>query len=148
MSTYITNKKIGLDYEILERFEAGIKLSGIEVKSVRQNQGNLLGAHITVRGGEAYLMNAFIPPYQEKNTPASYDPYRKRILLLKKSELKSLATQESQRGLTVVPISMYNKGRVIKVDIAIVRGKKKHDKRETLKKRQSDRDVAREFRDR
>lgn len=148
MSTYITNKKIGLDYEILERFEAGIKLSGIEVKSVRQNQGNLLGAHITVRGGGAYLMNAFIPPYQEKNTPASYDPYRKRILLLKKSELKSLATQESQRGLTVVPISMYNKGRVIKVDIAIVRGKKKHDKRETLKKRQSDRDVAREFRDR
>lgn len=148
MATYITNKKIGLDYEILEKFEAGIKLSGIEVKSVRASQGNLLGSHITVRGGTAYLMNAFIPPYQERNTPASYDPYQKRTLLLKKTELRQLSSQEAGKGLTVVPISMYNKGKVIKLEIAIVRGKKKFDKRETLKKRQSDRDVAREFRDR
>ena len=147
MSTLIENKKILLDYEIMESYEAGIELLGLEVKSLRGKHGNLLGAYVLIRGGEAFLINAQIPPYQEKNTAASYDPYRERKLLLKKSELAVLAGNGSKglgRGLTIVPISVYNKSGKIKVNIAVVRGKKKYDKRESLKKRQSERDIARE----
>ena len=144
----IYNKKINLDYEILETFEAGLELLGIEVKSIRTHQGSLLGSHVTVRGGEAYLISANIPPYQEKNTPKEYDPKRNRRLLLTKDEIKKLAGLEMKRGLTIVPISVYNKNRKIKVEIAIVRGKKKYDKRETLKKRDIDRENRRQFSDR
>ena len=144
----IYNKKITLDYEILETFEAGIELLGQEVKSLRKNQGSLLGAHITVRGGEAFLIACNIPPYQVKNTPADYNPERNRKILLKKEELHRLASLESKKGLTIVPISMYNKGKKIKVEIAVVRGKKKFDKREDLKKREVDREIRREFSDR
>lgn len=144
----IENKKVGLDYEILETFEAGVELLGLEVKSLRIHQGSLLGSHITVRGGEAFLISANIPPYQEKNTPTSYDPKRNRRILLTKTEISKLASLDSKKGLTIVPISLYNKGKKIKVEIAVVRGKKKHDKRETLKKREVDREIRREFSDR
>jgi SsrA-binding protein len=144
----VINKKLGLDYEVLETFEAGIELLGFEVKSLRNRQGSLLGSHVTVRGGEAFLMNSEIPPYQEKNTPESYNPRRNRRLLLTKSEIEKLASLESQKGLTIAPISMYNKGRKVKIEIAIVRGKKKFDKREDLKKRTTDRELRREFKDR
>lgn len=141
----IYNKKIGLDYEILETFEAGIELVGTEVKSIRNNQGSLLGSHITVRGGEVFLIASNIPPYQIKNVAESYDPKRNRKLLLTKIEIQKLASLEAKKGLTVVPISVYNKGKKIKVQIAIVRGKKKFDKREDIKKRDVDRDLRREF---
>lgn len=144
----IYNKKINVDYEILETFEAGIELLGQEVKSLRGNQGSLLGAHITVRGGEVFLIASNIPPYQVKNTPVDYDPKRNRRLLLSKKEIGQLASLESKKGLTIVPISMYNKGKKIKVQIAVVRGKKKFDKREDIKKRDTDRDIRREFKDR
>lgn len=144
----IYNKKINVDYEILETFEAGIELLGQEVKSLRGNQGSLLGAHITVRGGEVFLIASNIPPYQVKNTPVDYDPKRNRRLLLSKKEIEQLASLESKKGLTIVPISMYNKGKKIKVQIAVVRGKKKFDKREDMKKRDTDRDIRREFKDR
>lgn len=144
----IYNKKINVDYEILETFEAGIELLGQEVKSLRGNQGSLLGAHITVRGGEVFLIACNIPPYQVKNTPVDYDPKRNRRLLLSKKEIGQLASLESKKGLTIVPISMYNKGKKIKVQIAVVRGKKKFDKREDIKKRDTDRDIRREFKDR
>lgn len=141
----IYNKKIGMDYEILETFEAGLELFGFEVKSIRARQGSLLGAHVTIRGGEAYIITSNIPAYQEKNTPLDYNPRRNRRLLLTKAEIQKLGSLESKKGLTIVPISMYNKNRKIKVEIAIVRGKKAHDKRQTMKKRDTDRDIRREF---
>lgn len=144
----IYNKKVGMNYEILETFEAGLELLGFEVKAVRAKQGSLLGSHVTIRGGEAYLITSEIPPYQEKNAPTDYNPRRNRRLLLTKPEIHKLALLEAKKGLTIVPISMYNKNRKIKVEIAIVRGKKAHDKRQDMKKRDSDREVHREFSDR
>lgn len=140
MPTYIDNRKAFFDYEVLETVEAGIELFGYEVKSIKAKQGNLQGAYVLIRGGEAYLAKAFVPPFQEKNTPA-YDPERIRRLLLNKQEIKRLA--EIDKKLTIVPISMYSKGKNIKVEIAIVLGKKKYDKRETIKKRETDRDIRR-----
>jgi SsrA-binding protein len=141
----IFNKKAYFDYEILEKFEAGVEFLGFEVKSVQLKRGSLEGARVIVRGGEAFLIGASIPAFQPKNAPASYEADRTRRLLLKKSEITRLADAEGQKGLTVIPISMYNKNRKIKVEIAIVRGKKKYDKRETIKKRDSEREMAREM---
>ncbi|MBU4480123.1 SsrA-binding protein SmpB [Patescibacteria group bacterium] len=146
MGTLIRNKKATFNYEIMEKFDAGIELFGYEVKSIKNKHGNIESAHITVRGREAFLINANIPPYQPANTPKSYDPERNRRLLLTKKELKILGGLESKKGLTIVPISMYTKGNKIKVSIAVVRGKKKFDKREDIKKRDARRDVERETR--
>jgi SsrA-binding protein len=146
--TLIRNKKAGFDYEILKRFDAGLELLGFEVKSVRNGHGSLEGSHVTVRGGEAYLMNAHIPPFQAANAPKDYDPYRTRRVLLTKDEIGELAKAESQKGLTIVPFSLYNKGRKIKIEVNIVRGRKKFDKRDVLKKRDTEREVRREFSDR
>jgi SsrA-binding protein len=139
----IHNKRINADYEILEKFEAGIKLLGFEVKSLKSNQGSLVGSFVTVRGGEAFLIGLNIPPYQEKNVSTDYDPKRNRKLLLNKAEIERITLLESTKGLTVVPTMMYNKGKKIKIEIAIVRGKKKFDKREDIKKREIDRDIRR-----
>jgi len=143
MVTYIHNKKASLNYEILEKFEAGISLLGFEVKSVKEKKGSLEGSHITIRGSEAFVINMHIPPYQPSNTPKDYDEYRLRKLLLTKKEIQDLSEKEAQRGLTIVPISVYNKGRKIKVQVAVVRGKKKQDKRQTIRKRDTDRDIER-----
>jgi len=143
MKERIDNKKARFDFELLERFEAGIELTGQEVKSLRNGRGSLEGSHVTVRGGEAFLIGATIPPFQVGNTPENYDPMRHRRLLLNKKELSQLAGLESQRGLTIVPISVYNKGKVLKIEIAIARGKKKHDKREVTKSREAKRHIAR-----
>jgi len=148
MVTYIDYKKARFDYEILEKFEAGIELLGFEVKSIKGNHGSLDGSYVIVRGGEAYVMNMFVPPFQENNTPADYEPRRNRRLLLGKKEIKRLADMELGKGLTIVPISVYNKNKLLKVTIAVVRGKKKFDKRESIKKRETDRTVRREFKDR
>jgi SsrA-binding protein len=144
MSALLTNSKAYHDYEILDRYEAGIELLGMEVKSLRDRQGSLEGAYVTVRGAEAYIINMYIPPYQPKNAK-EYDPSRMRKLLLTKDEILKLATHE--RGLTIVPITVYNKGRKIKVEIATVRGKKKFDKRESIKKQDTERDIKRELSD-
>ncbi len=128
--TLIAYKKAGLRFERLEEFEAGLELMGGEVKALRAKTGSLEGARIVVRGGEAYLVGATIPPYQAKNTLETYDPERPRRLLLQKSQIAELATQEAKKGLTIIPIEVYNKGRNLKLRIAIVRGKGKHDKRE------------------
>ena len=148
MPTLIENKKAYFNYEILEKFEGGIELVGLEVKSVKNKRGSLEGTHIIVRGGEAFLIGMQIPPYQPNNTPKDYDPLRNRKLLLTKKEIGILAEAESKKGLTIVPISLYTKGRKIKVSLGIGRGKKKYDKRESIKKRDTERDVAREMRDR
>ncbi len=148
MSHYAENRKVRFDFEILEKYESGIELLGTEVKSVRGGTMSLEGAFVIVRGGEIYLINANIPPYQAKNAPKDYDPLRNRKLLLTKKEIGELAGNEKNKSLTIVPISVYNKGRKIKVEIALVRGKKKFDKRETLKKRDTDREIRREMKER
>ena len=148
MGNYAENRKARFNYEILEKYEAGIELLGSEVKSVRGGQMSLEGAFVIVRGGETYLINANIPPYQPKNAPKNYDPFRNRKLLLTKKEIAELAGSEKNKSLTIVPISVYNKNRKIKIEIALVKGKKKFDKRETIKKRDTDREIRREYKDR
>ena len=144
----ISNRKAHFNYEIMDKYVAGIELFGFEVKSLKGGHGSLEGAHVTVRGSEAYVVGMFVPPYQPNNTRKDYDPYRNRRLLLQKSEILSLNKAGSTKGLTIVPLSVYNRGSKIKLDIATAKGKKKFDKRETLKKRQSDRDIARDIKDR
>jgi SsrA-binding protein len=148
MAYYAENRKARFNYEILEKYETGIELLGTEVKSVRGGQMSLEGAFVIVRGGEAFLINANIPPYQPKNSPIDYDPLRNRKLLLTKKEIIELAGSEKNKSLTIVPISVYNKNRKIKVEIALVKGKKKLDKRETIKKRETDREIRREIKER
>ena len=143
MATLVQNKKIHHDYTILEEFEAGVELYGHEVKSLRDKHGTLEGAHVLVRGREAFLVNMNIPPYQPANTPESYDQKRARRLLLSKKEISKLEGLERQQGLTIVPISMYTKGRFVKVKFAVAKGKKKHDKREMMKERSDKKRIER-----
>lgn len=143
MSAYITNRKVHFDFEILEKFEAGVVLFGYEVKAVRKGLGKLEGAHIVIHGNEASLVGARISYYQEANTPKEYNPDRERRLLLSKKELAKLVGSGAQSGLTVVPLSWYNRKSKVKLEIALAKGKKKQDKRETLKKRDSKREIDR-----
>ncbi|HEV7424041.1 MAG TPA: SsrA-binding protein SmpB [Candidatus Paceibacterota bacterium] len=148
MVNYAENRKARFDYEILEKYESGIELLGTEVKSVRGGRMSLEGAFVIVRGGEAFLINANIPPYQPKNAPKDCDPTRNRKILLTKKEITELSGSEKNKSLTIVPISVYNKNRKIKVEIALVKGKKKFDKRETIKKRDTDREIRRQIKER
>jgi SsrA-binding protein len=143
MTTLIEYKKAGLKFERLEEFEAGIELFGFEVKALKGKQGSLDGSRILVRGGEAYLVGMTIPPYQAANTPKSYDPMRTRRLLMKKAEIRRLADEEAKKGLTIVPIEVYNKGNLLKVRVAVVRGKGKADRREDLKRQDAKREASR-----
>lgn len=143
MSTYISNKKAHFNYELTETFEAGAVLRGFEVKAIRNGRASLEGAHVVIRGGEAFLVGATISYYQEANTPKNYDPERSRILLFSKRQLIHLERASEQAGLTLVPIKWYNVGRNIKLEVAIARGKKKQDKRESIKKRDTKREIDR-----
>ncbi len=143
MKALIEYKKARLEYEFLETYEAGVELVGHEVKSVRAGKGQLTGAHVVVRAGEAFLVGSTISPYQVGNTPKGYDPERTRKLLLNKRELADLAAQDSQKGLTLIPVMMYNKSRRIKLLVALARKKKSHDKRESLKERDDKRSIDR-----
>lgn len=140
---HIENKKARLEYEFVETYEAGISLTGYEAKALRVGKASLVGSRVMIRGKEAYLVGATISPYQEGNVPKSYDPERSRRLLLKRKEIEELEGAESQRGLTLVPIMVYNQKRFIKLSFALARKKKKHDKRATLKDRDSKRDIDR-----
>lgn len=148
MSALVSHKKARFDYEILDTASAGIELSGFEVKALRGGHGSLEGSHIIIRGGEAYVVGMNIPPYQPANTPKEYDPMRTRRLLLTKKELAELEKEGEKKGLTIVPLSVYNNKRRLKMEIALVRGKKQFDKRETIKKRDTDREIRREFKGR
>lgn len=142
----IENKKARLRFAILETYVAGMELTGAEAKSLRAKHGSLEGARVVVRGGEAFLVGMTIPPYQMKNTPETYDPERTRRLLLSKKEIAELADAESKKGLTTVPLEVYNVGRYIKVSVAIVKGKGKADKREDLKRADAKIDMERAMR--
>ncbi len=139
----LDNKHAMLEYQILEELEAGMELFGYEVKSLRNKQGSLKGARVVARGGEAYLVGATIPAWQIANAPKSYDPERPRRLLLSRKEIAHISSAEGQKGLTAVPISVYNRGRHLKLGIAIARGRKKHDKRDVIRKREEDRSIRR-----
>lgn len=139
------NRKARFDYEILKTFSAGLELIGAEVKSIRIGKISLAGAFVAVRGGEAFLVGADIPPFQPKNAPLEYDATRARKLLLSQAEIAELAEAEHTKGLTIVPLSVYNKGRFLKLDLAIARGRKKFDKREAIKKRDVEREIKRKL---
>jgi SsrA-binding protein len=141
----ITNRRARFDYDILDTFEAGLSLFGTEVKSLRSGQGKLDGSYVVIRGGEALLVGASIPAFQQKNVSPEYDPERARTLLLTQKELKELEQKSEKQGLTIVPLSLYNKGRLLKLEIAIARGKKKTDKRQSIMKRETDRNIRREL---
>ena len=115
--TLIEYKKAGLRFEVLSTMQAGIQLSGAEAKAVRKKQGKLDGARVIIRGAEAFVVGMSIPPYQVANTPAGYDPERTRKLLLKRDEIAELLAQEEKKGLTIVPLEVYNSGRYLKVRI-------------------------------
>lgn len=145
MNKVVKNRKASFNYEILDKLEAGAELFGFEVKALRSGLGSLEGAYVMVKNGEVFLKNAFIPPYQEKNTPKDYDPRRLRRLLLKKSEIFDIVEQKKGKSLTLIPISWYNSRRRVKLQIGLAKSKKKFDKRETIKKRDQERDLGRRF---
>ncbi len=139
MPIYASNPKAGFDYQILETFEAGLELVGHEVKSIKNGRVSIKGAYVKIISGEAWLMGAIVSPYQAGNTPADYDQQRNRRLLLKKSELQYLQTKSQEQGLTLVPVKIYSKHNLIKLEVGLARGKKKYDKREAIKKREFER---------
>lgn len=143
MSTYQTNKRASFDYEIIKSFEAGLVLFGYEVKSIRSKKAKLEGSHILIRGEEAFWVGSSVSPYQPVNTPKEYDPERARTLLLSKKEIREIERATEENGLTCIPIKLYGKDGKVKLEIAIAKGKKKVDKRESIKKRDTKRDLDR-----
>jgi SsrA-binding protein len=142
MNAYAVNNRASFDYELLETFETGIELTGHEVKSVKMSRADMKSAHVIVRGGEAFILGLTIHSFQPKNAPENYDNERIKKLLLTKKEIEQIASKLHE-GLTVIPVKLYNKGAFIKVQIALARGKKKYDKRETIKNREVDRKIHR-----
>jgi len=144
MPTLATNKKARFDYEILETFEAGLVLSGQEVKSVRQGQASLKSAYVTInKDKDVFLLNASIPRYKMAGPLPNYEPTQSRKLLLHKKEIERLAGKIEQTGLTLVALSLYTKHRKIKLEIGLAKGKKKFDKRQTIKNRDEKRKIQR-----
>lgn len=143
MTILAENKKAYYNYEILEKFEAGISLLGQEVKSLRTRGLSLAGSYVVLRDGEVFWLGANIPPYQPKNVPPDYEPERARKLLLRKSEIKRLIGKANQKGLTLIPLRLYTKNGKIKLEFARAKGMKKFDKREKIKKREFQREKER-----
>lgn len=143
MQIYASNDKARFDYEILETFEAGLVLKGYEVKAIKNGKASIRGAYVKIFANEAWLLGANVSPYQPGNVPPDYDQQRNRKLLLKRSELKYLVGKSQEKGLTLVPLKLYNKNGLVKLEIGIGRGKKKHDKREKIIKREVQRKIAR-----
>ena len=146
--TIAKNRRAFHEYEILERFEAGIELSGTEVRSLRENNCQLTDCFVLIRGGEAWLHNVHIAPDRNGNI-ANVDPDRKRKLLLHKKEIRLIEQKVRERGMAVVPTQMYFKeNSLVKVEIAVARGKKIHDKRQSIAERDQQRDIQRALKER
>ena len=143
MATFSENRKAHFDYEILEKFEAGLVLKGAEVKSIKNGRVNLTGSYVNLHNSELYLIGAYIAPYQPKNQPADYDPARSKKLLLRKKEISYLTGKIKQKGLTLIPLKVYNKGRRVKLEFGLARGKKQYDKRDTISRREINREIDR-----
>ncbi len=140
---FAENRQARFNYEILETFETGIELVGTEVKSVKAGQANLRDAYGIVRHGEIFLLNAYIAPHSTTSLYFNHEPTRTRRLLLHKAEIRKLVGKVEQKGLTLVPLRLYYKNGWVKVDMALVRNKKLHDKREDIKKRDDKREIER-----
>lgn len=136
-----SNRRAFHDYFVLDRYEAGLVLTGTEVKSLRAGRANLADSYVSIERGEAFLLNLHISPYEHGNRE-NHDPVRKRKLLLHSREIDKLHVQTTEKGLTVVPLRLYFKRGRAKAEIAVVRGKKLHDKRETAKRKEADRETA------
>lgn len=141
------NRKARRDYHILDRYEAGICLVGTEVKSLRMGAANLKDSYATVKGGEVFLHQLHISPYDKGNI-ANHDPTRTRKLLLQKREIRKLETATQEKGLTIVPLSLYWKGKLAKVELALARGKRQYDKREAITRREQARELDRIIKER
>lgn len=142
-----SNRRALHDYEILEKVEAGLVLLGPEVKSLREGRANLSDSYAVLRRGEAYLVNAHVSPYAQASRE-NPDPRRERKLLLNRSEIRRLAGKVAERGLTLVPLSLYFKNGRAKVELGLARGKRVYDKRQTLKRREQEREIERAVRER
>lgn len=143
MSTLAINKTARFDYEILDKLEGGLVLTGAEVKSVKAGHVQLKGAFLDLREGELWLKNAFVSPYKPAGVREDYDPSRNRKVLVHKRELSRLFGKRGAEGLTLIPLSLYTKGGLVKLEFAVARGKKQFEKREAIKKR----DVQRQIRE-
>src|SRR5829696_9810607 len=143
----VDNRRARHDYHLLERFEAGLVLTGTEVKSLRDGRASLQQAYADIRDGEAWLVGAHISVYDQGNL-ANHDPDRDRKLLLKKKELASLSGKVAQRGLTLVPTRLYFRDGRAKVELALARGKEVRDKRRDIAKREAERQIERELKSR
>lgn len=143
MSVLAKNKRAYYDYEILESYQAGIVLTGQEVKSAKKGRCSIRGSYAKIKSGEVFLLGAVIPPYQPANAPSDYNPQRRRKLLLRKGEIEHLEGKTTQKGLTLVPLKVYTKGGLVKVQIGLARGKKTKDKREKIKRREAERRMRR-----
>ena len=137
------NRQARYLYEILETYEAGIELTGTEVKSIRMGKVNLRDGYALIRNGEAWLSNVHISPYETSGRYFNHEPRRNRKLLLHRKEINKLVGLLEQKGLTLIPLKIYLKGDWIKISLGVSRGKKLHDKRETVKRREDERDMAR-----
>ncbi|OGN32758.1 MAG: SsrA-binding protein [Candidatus Yanofskybacteria bacterium RIFCSPLOWO2_02_FULL_47_9b] len=135
MADYADNPKANFDYEILETLEAGLVLKGFEVKAVKTGKASIKGSYVKIINGRPELIGATIAPYQPGNTPEDYDPQRTRVVLLSKKQINTLMGLSESQGLTLVPLKLYGKRNKVKLLIGIARGKKKYDKRSTLKKK-------------
>lgn len=143
MTNIALNKRAVFDYAILEKYEAGLVLFGHEVKSIKTKHVSLKESFVTTHGNELYLTNAHIPPYSHAGAIADYNPTRPRKLLLKKSEIKHLIGKVRAQGLTLVPLRLYTKRRLIKLQFGLGKGKKEYDKREKIRKREDERGMKR-----
>jgi SsrA-binding protein len=142
MSTLATNKKARFDYEILEKIEGGLKLTGPEVKSVKAGHVQLKGAFLHIQKNELWLKGAYIALYKPAaKHQEGYDPYQDRKVLVHRRELSRLIGKRQADGLTLVPLSIYTKGDLVKLEFAVARGKKKYEKRDSIKKRDVERDI-------
>jgi len=143
MPVLAENKKALFDYEILEKYEAGLALTGQEVKSAKMGQINLKGSYVTFHNGKAYVLNMHINKYKAAGPLPDYDPTHTRQLLLHKKEIAYLQGKAMEKGLTIVPLSVYTKQRLLKIEVAVARGRKTFDKREVIKKRELKRELDR-----
>lgn len=147
MEIYAENRKAGFDYEILEKYEAGLVLTGQEVKSIRGGHINLSGSYVVMRNNQPELIGAKVPPYQPKNAPKDYNPEKPRKLLLNKKEINFLAGKANEKGFSLIPLKVYAKNGRIKLEFGLAKGKKKFDKKEKIKKRDTEREISRSLRE-
>lgn len=143
MSILATNKSASFDYELLDKYEAGLVLTGAEVKSIKTGHISLKGSFVTLHGEELYLTNANISPYPFAKSSAAYEPTRSRKLLVRKIEIRHLIGKLQVKGLTLVPLRVYTKKRLIKLEFALAKGKKAYDKRKDISKKESKRKIER-----